>query len=67
MNILSLPVTALAWLGRQGTRALAVSIFVGLRGAATGGLRQTASRRDRLCPAAVFLFAHRSERVLPAC
>ena len=30
MNILSLPGTALAWLGRQGTRALAVSIFVGL-------------------------------------
>lgn len=30
MNILRLPVTALAWLGRQGTRALAVSIFLGL-------------------------------------
>jgi BASS family bile acid:Na+ symporter len=30
MNILKLPATALAWLGRQGTRALAVSIFLGL-------------------------------------
>ncbi|MDO8876279.1 MAG: Na+-dependent transporter [Pseudolabrys sp.] len=30
MNILNLPGAALAWLGRQGTRALAVSIFVGL-------------------------------------
>ncbi|MDO9412688.1 MAG: Na+-dependent transporter [Pseudolabrys sp.] len=30
MNLLNLPVAALAWLGRQGTRALAVSIFLGL-------------------------------------
>ena len=30
MNILNLPVAALAWLGRQGTRALAVSLFLGL-------------------------------------
>lgn len=30
MNLLSLPMAALAWLGRQGTRALAVSIFLGL-------------------------------------
>ena len=30
MNILNLPVAALAWLGRQGTRALAASIFLGL-------------------------------------
>ncbi|MDI1343883.1 MAG: Na+-dependent transporter [Pseudolabrys sp.] len=30
MNLLTLPVAALAWLGRQGTRALAVSIFIGL-------------------------------------
>lgn len=30
MNILSLPVAALGWIGRQGTRALAVSIFLGL-------------------------------------
>lgn len=30
MNFLQLPVAALAWLGRQGTRALAVSVFVGL-------------------------------------
>jgi predicted Na+-dependent transporter len=30
MNLLTLPVAALAWLGRQGTRALALSIFIGL-------------------------------------
>ncbi|MDP1910712.1 MAG: Na+-dependent transporter [Hyphomicrobium sp.] len=30
MNLLTLPMAALAWLGRQGTRALAVSIFIGL-------------------------------------
>ena len=30
MNILHWPAIALAWLGRQGTRALAVSIFLGL-------------------------------------
>jgi predicted Na+-dependent transporter len=30
MNILNLPVAALAWLGRQGTRALAASVFLGL-------------------------------------
>lgn len=30
MNIVELPMAALAWLGRQGTRALAVSIFIGL-------------------------------------
>ena len=30
MNILSLPGSALAWIGRHGTQALAVSIFVGL-------------------------------------
>lgn len=30
MNVVRLPMAALAWLGRQGTRALAVSIFVGL-------------------------------------
>jgi BASS family bile acid:Na+ symporter len=30
MTILQLPGTALAWLGRQGTRALAASIFIGL-------------------------------------
>lgn len=30
MTILQLPGLALAWLGRQGTRALAVSIFIGL-------------------------------------
>ncbi|MBI1205110.1 MAG: Na+-dependent transporter [Rhodopseudomonas sp.] len=30
MTILQLPIVALAWLGRQGTRALAASIFLGL-------------------------------------
>jgi BASS family bile acid:Na+ symporter len=30
MHILSYPASALAWLGRQGTRAVAVSIFLGL-------------------------------------
>jgi hypothetical protein len=30
MNFLQLPAVALAWLGRQGTRALAVSVFFGL-------------------------------------
>jgi BASS family bile acid:Na+ symporter len=30
MKFLQLPATALAWLGRQGTRALAASIFLGL-------------------------------------
>ena len=30
MNVHHLPVAALAWLGRQGTRALAASIFLGL-------------------------------------
>jgi BASS family bile acid:Na+ symporter len=30
MNFLHLPLTALAWLGRQGTRALAASVFMGL-------------------------------------
>lgn len=30
MNFLNLPGAALAWLGRQGTRALAASIFLGL-------------------------------------
>jgi predicted Na+-dependent transporter len=30
MNLFTLPMAALAWLGRQGTRALAVSIFIGL-------------------------------------
>lgn len=30
MNFLQLPTAALAWLGRQGTRALAASIFLGL-------------------------------------
>jgi BASS family bile acid:Na+ symporter len=30
MKFLTLPMAALAWLGRQGTRALAVSIFLGL-------------------------------------
>ncbi len=30
MNFLQWPVAALAWLGRQGTRALAASIFLGL-------------------------------------
>jgi BASS family bile acid:Na+ symporter len=30
MNFLNLPAVALSWLGRQGTRALAASIFLGL-------------------------------------
>jgi hypothetical protein len=30
MTIMNLPMAALAWLGRQGTRALAASIFLGL-------------------------------------
>ena len=30
MSILNAPIAALAWLGRQGTRALAASIFLGL-------------------------------------
>ena len=30
MNILKLPVAAVTWLGRQGTRALAASVFFGL-------------------------------------
>ena len=30
MNILQLPLVALAWIGRQGTRAVAASIFLGL-------------------------------------
>jgi BASS family bile acid:Na+ symporter len=30
MSIVNLPVAALAWLGRQGTRALAASVFLGL-------------------------------------
>jgi predicted Na+-dependent transporter len=30
MNFLQLPAAALAWVGRQGTRALAVSVFLGL-------------------------------------
>ena len=30
MNFLQLPLAALAWLGRQGTRALAASVFMGL-------------------------------------
>ena len=30
LNILIIPVQALAWLGRQGTRAIAALVFIGI-------------------------------------
>jgi BASS family bile acid:Na+ symporter len=49
MSLLALPAAALAWLGRQGTRAVAISIFLGI------ALPQLSASFKPFVPEAIFI------------